>query len=140
VTLASDPDGWTRLALWFVLPVQLKLDDLSAKGYIAMQALGEVKAVALLDASRKSRKAAWDYKSLKLEVDKYTLDQRTEKRREAAMARYGKDALAPEDAAAVSKRAAEAGKGTEGKQERVEGGEGEEQQTKEDEILTITLH
>lgn len=87
--------------------MQLALDDVSAKGFIAFQALGDVKAVALVDATRKSRRQKdWDFKSLKLEVDKYSLDQRTEKRREAALARYGKDALSAEDAAAMAKQTA----------------------------------
>lgn len=76
------------------LRVQFEVSNTAVQGYMRMMNLGEVKAVAIFEASRPSKKADWTYTSLRLEVDKGALDAFRAEQEAKAVARYGADAVA----------------------------------------------
>lgn len=78
----------------FATHAPFEVSPTAAQGYMRLMNAGEVKAVAIFEASRKSKKADWTYDVLKLEVDKGALDAFRAEQEEKAVARYGAEAVA----------------------------------------------
>ena len=65
-----------------------------------MSAGGSVRGILTVEAERASaRNSPWEYRALKLEVDKVALDERQAQRRAIALQRYGAAAVAASQAA-----------------------------------------